>query len=373
MISYSRRTTVLALLSGLLVGICGVLLSVLGNPENSGICVSCFIENSAGALGLHANERLQYLRPELLGFLLGAFIMATTSGEFRSRGGGAPLVRLFTGMFLIVGCATFIGCPIKLLLRLTAGDLTAVPGLLGLIGGVRLGIYGFANGVELPGSRLQGVRGAGLLLPASFVFLLVLFVTKPQFLAFGSSGSSAQHAPWLVALGIGLLLGAVAQRSRFCITGGLRDLFLMGLRSPLSLGLIVCAGGALLASLATGRFQLGLTGQPGAHNEYLWSFLGMGLVGWLSALAGGCPFRQLVKAGEGDTDSGLAVIGMFLGGAVVQAWDLTATTAGVPVSGRIAVLVGLFFVAAVSLACRQRAQAATEVPDSTSGAINSDD
>jgi YedE family putative selenium metabolism protein len=371
MISPVRRTTIPALLSGLLVGICGVLLSVLGNPENSGICVSCFVENSAGALGLHANERLQYLRPELLGFLLGAFLMATASREFRSRGSGAPMVRFFSGMFLIVGCAIFIGCPIKLLLRLTAGDLTAVPGLLGLLGGVRFGIYGFANGVELPGSRLQGIRGAGLLLPASFMFLLVLFVTRPHFLVFGSSGSSAQHAPWQVALGIGLLIGAMAQRSRFCITGGLRDLFLMGWRSPLSWGLIVCAGGAFLTSLATARFQPGLTGQPGAHGDYLWSFLGMGLVGWLSALAGGCPFRQLVKAGEGDTDAGLTVIGMFVGGAVVQAWDLTATTAGVPFNGKVAVLAGLFFVAALSLACRQRSHAA--VPFSRAAVSKDDD
>ena len=29
------------------------------------------------------------------------------------------------------------------------------------------------------------------------------------------------------------------------------------------------------------------------------------LVGWLSVLIGGCPFRQLIKAGEGDADAGL--------------------------------------------------------------------
>lgn len=49
------------ILAGLALGTLGVLLSVWGNPANSGICVSCFIENSAGALGLHNNTRMQYL------------------------------------------------------------------------------------------------------------------------------------------------------------------------------------------------------------------------------------------------------------------------------------------------------------------------
>src|SRR5512139_3146394 len=100
--------------AGLLLGALGVFLSLWGNPENSGICVSCFMENSAGALGLHANPRLQYLRPELIGFVLGAAACALLGREFRSRGGSAPLARLASGVFLIVGCAVFIGCPIKL-------------------------------------------------------------------------------------------------------------------------------------------------------------------------------------------------------------------------------------------------------------------
>jgi hypothetical protein len=48
---------------GAILGGLGVMLAAWGNPENSGICVSCFIENSAGALGLHDNPNMQYLRP----------------------------------------------------------------------------------------------------------------------------------------------------------------------------------------------------------------------------------------------------------------------------------------------------------------------
>ncbi|WP_318258322.1 hypothetical protein [Geobacter anodireducens] len=76
--------------AGLFLGGLGALLAVWGNPENSGICVSCFMENSAGALGMHDNPRMQYLRPELIGFVLGAAASALLFREFRSRGGGAP-------------------------------------------------------------------------------------------------------------------------------------------------------------------------------------------------------------------------------------------------------------------------------------------
>ena len=340
---------------GLLLGTLGVLLSVWGNPENSGICVSCFIENSAGALGLHNNPRLQYLRPELVGFVLGAFLSALARREFHSRGGSAPLVRLSSGIFLIVGCAVFIGCPIKLFLRFTAGDLTALAGVIGLVVGVWGGLRGFRHGVELGRPSVAAAPpGSGLLLPGLFLLLLAFIFVPPAFLLISERGSSAQHAPLFVSLTAGLVLGVVAQRSRFCITGTLRDTLLMGRRAPLIWGGIAFLGSALVANLATGRFHPGFAGQPGSHQEYLWSFLGMALVGWLSVLIGGCPFRQLIKSGEGDTDAGLVVVGMFLGGALVQGWDLASTSAGVTSGGKTAVLTGLLFVFAGSLLLRLR-------------------
>ncbi|WP_282000408.1 YedE family putative selenium transporter [Geotalea uraniireducens] len=339
--------------TGLLLGGCGVLLAVLGNPQNSGICVSCFIENSAGALGFHDNQRMQYLRPELIGFVLGSAASAGLFGEFRSRGGSAPLPRLFAGIFLIVGCSVFIGCPIKLFLRLTAGDLTAVAGVAGLVAGVWAGVRSLASGVELGPKPITG-RGGGYLMPAFFLLLLAFLFVRPGFIIFSSQGSAAQHAPLLIALGAGIVLGACAQRSRFCITGSIRDTFLMGLRTPAVWGLAAFVLTAGAASGAAGRFNLGLYGQPGAHLDFLWSFLGMGLVGWLSVLIGGCPFRQLIKAGEGDADAGLVVVGMFIGGALAQSWGLAATAAGVPLAGKVAVLAGFLFLLAGSLLARER-------------------
>jgi YedE family putative selenium metabolism protein len=343
----------LVVASGVLLGALGVLLSVWGNPENSGICVSCFIENSAGALGFHDNQRMQYLRPELIGFVLGSVASALVFRDFKSRGGSAPLSRLFLGIFMIFGCAVFIGCPIKLMLRLTAGDLTALSGAVGLVVGVWVGLKGLAHGVEFAPQSRDKANG-GLLIPLLFVLLLVFFVIRPGFLLFSSQGGGAQFAPWPMALTVGAGLGALAQRSRFCITGSIRNFLLMGLRVPALWGLLAFVAAALVANLVSGRFTLGLYGQPGAHLEHLWSFLGMGLVGWISVLIGGCPFRQLIKAGEGDADAGLVVIGMFIGGALVQSWGIAASAAGVSLYGKISILAGFAMIAATSLLFRER-------------------
>lgn len=341
------------IIAGLALGTLGVLLSVWGNPANSGICVSCFIENSAGALGLHNNARLQYLRPELIGFLLGSLVSATAGREFRSRGGSAPLLRLVSGIFLIIGCTIFIGCPIKLLLRLSAGDLTAVAGVAGLVAGVWLGVKAAVKGVELGGQQVERT-GNGLVMPFLFLLLLAFLVVRPEFINFSVKGSATEAAPWLTALAAGLLLGALAQRSQFCITGSIRDIFLVGGRSYLYWGLGAFVLSAFALNMATGRLHLGLYGQPGAHLDHLWSFLGMALVGWISVLIGGCPFRQMVKAGEGNSDAGLVVVGMFIGGAVSQSWGIAATAAGVSLYGKAAVLIGLAFVLGVSLLFRRR-------------------
>lgn len=325
---------------GALLGGFGVMLAFWGNPQNSGICISCFIENSAGALGLHDNQNMQYLRPELVGFVLGSTLSALFFKEFSSRGGSAPLPRLFLGIFMIFGCAVFIGCPIKLFLRFTAGDLTALAGVAGLVLGVWLGLKGLSRGVELP-KPLKQVWASGLLIPLFFILLLLFLFYSPDFLLYSAKGSATQHAPWAVALSAGLLLGALAQRSRFCITGSVRDSLLMGLRVPAIWGLSAFLVTAFALSISTGAFHPGLYGQPGAHLEFLWSFLGMGLVGWISVLIGGCPFRQLVKAGEGDADAGIVVIGMFIGGALAQSWGVAATSAGVSIYGKISVLAGL--------------------------------
>ncbi len=61
------------------------------------------------------------------------------------------------------------------------------------------------------------------------VALLLLLLMAPAFIFFSEKGPGSMRAPWLLALVAGgVIVGAVAQRSRLCLAGGIRDLFLIG-------------------------------------------------------------------------------------------------------------------------------------------------
>ena len=357
----SRRMIVLFIIMGALLGVGAVLLSYYGNPANTGLCIACFMENIAGALGFHDNIRMQYLRPEIIGIVLGAFAFSLHRREFRSTGGSSPLLRFLVGIFLIIGCAVFIGCPIKLFLRISAGDLSAIAGLLGLVGGIYVGLEFVENGFRL-GEADTAPRSNGLIIPGLMAFLLVLALLQPSFIGLSEKGSAAQRAPFLLSLGIGLLIGALAQRTQFCITGGIARIFLWGPREvmncPRSTGLLISLVSffafALAANLLTGQFNPGLLDQPSSNPGYGWAFLGMFMVGFGSILIRGCPLRQLVAAAQGDNDAGAAVMGMLVGAALVQNWGMSGNADGTPLTGQIAVLTGLCLLGLIGIMNRKR-------------------
>ncbi len=134
---------------GVLIGILAPLLQKLGNPGNMGICVACFLRDIAGSLGLHRAAVVQYLRPEILCFVLGSSLAAFLFGEFKPRGGSAPLIRFFLGFFAMIGALVFLGCPWRTILRLAGGDANAIFGFLGLICGISIGIFFMKQGFSL--------------------------------------------------------------------------------------------------------------------------------------------------------------------------------------------------------------------------------
>ena len=332
--------TLLIIGSGLSLGALGAALAVWGNPANSGICVSCFMENLSGSLGLHQNLRMAYLRPELVGFVGGAMLTAILGREMRPRSGAFPVLAFVLGFFLIVGSSVFMGCPIKMMLRLGAGDMTAVAGLLGLAGGVWVGIRYYRAGLDLGAPRQGAGVYQGALVPLLFLLLMVL--SAGGLLWSGTTGPAAQRAPFAIALGAGIVIGALAQRSRFCVTGSFSNLFLARDMSLLR-GLVVLFAAALVVNVTTGLFRFGLLDQPGSNPDHIWNFLSMGLVGFASVLAGGCPFRQLILSGEGSADASMAVLGMIVGGGLVHQWGIVSTSAGPTPYGKAAVLFGLAF------------------------------
>jgi YedE family putative selenium metabolism protein len=353
----------LFILTGAVIGISGVMLSFFGNPPNTGFCVSCFMENIAGSLGLHGNARMQYLRPEIIGFVIGSFLMAAYKKEFRATGGSSPLLRFFVGILLIVGCAVFIGCPIKMIFRIAAGDLTALIGVGGLAAGVFIGLKFLERGFSL-GRPNELPQANAVLMPLLMALLLGALFWKPVFISLSSKGSGAQYAPAYLSLLAGLGIGALGQRTGFCITGGITRFFLWGPREftscPKTTGLAMGMGSffafALVTSLLTGQFSPGWHGQPSSNDSHIWNFLGMLMVGFGSVLIKGCPFRQLISAGQGDTDAGASVLGMLTGAALVQNWGLGGNAEGTPYEGKVAVLFGLCILLVIGLLYRKRGE-----------------
>jgi hypothetical protein len=109
-----------------------------------GICVACFKRDIAGALGLHQAAPVQYIRPEIIAFVLGATIAALLFWEFKARAGSTPIVRFILGAFAMIGALAFLGCPWRALLRLVGGDLNAILGLAGLAVWITIG-FGFSK------------------------------------------------------------------------------------------------------------------------------------------------------------------------------------------------------------------------------------
>lgn len=351
-------------LSGVVIGLLVMLLAMSGNPANMAICVACFIRDAAGALKLHTAAPVQYFRPEIVGFVCGSFLISMATKEYRSTAGSAPMVRFLLGAVMMIGALVFLGCPLRMVLRMSAGDLNAYVALIGFAGGVATGSCFLKKGFSL-GRAYETKSLSGAVLPV----LLVIGVATGAYVA-STEGPGSKHAPLLLALVVALVIGALAQKSRMCFAGSIRDVILMKNFDLLS---IIAALFAVMTvyNIATGNFHLSFSGQPIAHSQHLWNILGMYVVGFAAVLAGGCPLRQLILAGQGSSDSAVTFLGMLLGAAFAHNFNLvgsaakaaTATDAAVPggpaMPGKIAVIVcivPLFVIAATNLRRKKAAK-----------------
>lgn len=319
-LSGSKKTLALA---GALCGVIAAVLAFFGNPANMAICIACFIRDTAGAMKFHQAEVVQYARPETIGIVIGAFLIAVATREYRSTAGSSPAIRFVLGIIIMIGSLVFLGCPLRMVIRMSAGDLNAYVALVGFILGIGTGIIALKKGFSL-GRSHETNKMSGAVLPVIALVILILSVGTTLF-AVSQSGPGSMHAPLAVSLIAGLLFGALAQKSRMCFAGSIRDIILMKNFDLFSViaGLFVVM---LVFNVATGRFVLAFN-TPGivAHSEHLWNLLGMYAVGFAATLAGGCPLRQLVLAGQGSSDAAMTVVGMFVGAAICHNFALASS------------------------------------------------
>jgi len=332
--------------SGAVIGLLAVVLVFLGNPGNMGACIACFLRDAAGALGLHRAAAVQYIRPEVIGIVLGAFLMAVGKKEFSTKGGSSPLIRFVLGFLVMIGALMFLGCPLRMILRLGGGDMNALFGLVGFAAGIAVGIIFLNKGFSLR-KNYSLSQLEGYIFPTINVGLLLLLIVAPAFIFFSTQGPGSLHAPLLWSLLAGLVIGALAQRTRLCMVGGIRDLILFK-DSYLILGFLSIFVFATIGNLMFGFYKFGFAGQPIAHADAVWNFLGMALAGWGSVLLGGCPLRQLILSAEGNIDSVTTVFGMLAGAAFAHNFSLASSAAGPTANGKIATLLAFVVMLVVS-------------------------
>lgn len=343
-------------ISGALLGVLAPILVYFGNPKNMGVCAACFTRDIAGALNLHQMQATQYIRPEIIGIVIGAFIASLIFSEFKGRGGSSPVIRFMLGIFAMIGALVFLGCPWRLFLRLSAGDLSAIAGLFGLVGGIIVGSFFIKRGFSLGSKKeLNKFSGFGFLF---FIIALLLFFAWKVFgdnspISFSTKGPGAAHAPFLLSIVAGISIGFIFQRSRFCTIGAFKNIYLIK-DSAMLQGVIALLVAAFITNLAFGFFSLGFTNQPIAHNNILWNFLSMLLCGLAFSLGGGCPGRQLVLAGEGDNDAGIFILGLLLGGAIAHNFNLASSANGITANAPTAVLLGIAFCLIVAFFAKEK-------------------
>jgi YedE family putative selenium metabolism protein len=300
-----------------------------------------------------------------MGVVLGAMTAALITGTWRSRGGSAPFVRFILGVFAMLGVLIFLGCPWRAILRLGGGDMNGLIGIAGLAAGSAVaGIFskrGYSLG-EPPGAP----RVAGLLMPAVMVMLLALVTLHVSFapgsaLYFSKKGPGAMHAPLIFSLVAGVIVGILAQQSRFCVVGAFRQAA-VDRKYRLLAAVVAMLAAYFAGKLITGSFKAGFTDMPMSHTAYIWSFLAMVLCGLAFSLGGGCPGRQLVLCGEGDGDAAIFCAGMLCGAGICHNWNLVAapdktagdvlTVGGPTTEAMVAVGAGIVFCVVVGITAK---------------------
>jgi YedE family putative selenium metabolism protein len=245
--------------------------------------------------------------------------------------------------------------------------MNAVVGLVGLTVGIAIGDQFLKYGYNL-GRSYKTYYSAGLIMPVIMASLLMLLIFSPKFSAngaifFSEKGPGSLHAPILISISVGLIIGFIAQRTRFCTMGSIRDVILVG-DLHLMRGVIALAISAFSTNLILGQVNFGIAGQPIAHSNHLWNLAGMVLAGLAFVLAGGCPGRQLVLSGEGDSDAGVFVLGMITGAAFAHNFGLAAKpdkiiddvlqVGGISSAGMVAVVIGIVVCLIIGFTMREK-------------------
>ncbi len=314
---------------GLILGSLNVFLFMIKSPWGGSGGYNNWGENFYHAIGFLGLENVTSTTSSLYGMLniviiLGAFAGALLSKEFALR--IPPVGELIKGFIggglMAIGATMGIGCTI-------GGFFSGIPSLsggaifltIGLFLGTLVGLkYLFWEMEKFPGFSMGKSRTwlaasektGGWQKWLGWIVIIVVFIIANTYFGNGNSVMS-----WFII--IGLMMGLISQRSRFCIVASFRDPFMTG-KSSSTVGVIVGLLIGLIGFTAIKIFGIGAGDATIRAREMTWVFphfwlrapIGGFIFGVGMTIAGGCAVGALWRFGEGQVKLWAAVLGFLL-------------------------------------------------------------
>lgn len=314
---------------GIILAFFNVCLFLIRSPWGGSGTYMSWGQNFYKALGIMPNETLApvIMNPYgLLGLLtvFGAFASALFSKEFALRIPplGESLKGLLGGILMAVGATLGMGCTIGGFLSgwssLSGGAIILTLGLLfGTIVALKYLLWemeklpnlSMGKSVTLLAAKGKSGIWQPILGTIVFVGLLILF---PNY--FRENNVLTMFAV------VGLLIGFVLQRSRFCIVRAFREPFMTG-ESEAPVGIMVALVVGIIGFTVIKYMGVGTATAGAARNlalvgvyPHFWlrALIGGFIFGIGMTIAGGCAVGALWRAGEGQVKLWVAAFGFLL-------------------------------------------------------------
>lgn len=263
--------------------------------------------------------------------IIGALGSALFGKEFAIRiaPGGELAKGLFGGILMGFGCIIGMGCTIGNFFSgwsaLSAGALIFVLGLIiGVFFAVRYLLWEMEKHPKMSSGKsstfLQAKTKSTSLQPLAGLIIVIIGLV----IAFSFSD--------IILFGfalIGLFIGIILQRSRWCIVRALREPFMTGDAEPAV---------AIIAGLLIGIFGftvikiMGIGSETAmvASNFWIPAIIGGIIFGFGMTIAGGCTIGASWRAGEGHVKLWLALIGIIIVAPLTAEYIKPAFLNGIP-------------------------------------------
>ena len=267
------------------------------------------LENSAPIAGI-----LEY-KYAILSILVifGALASALLGKEFAIRvaPGGELFKGLFGGILMGIGCIIGFGCTIgNFFSGWAALSLGAIIFVIGLVIGVFFAVKYLLWEMEKHPKMSSGKSSTFLQAKTKGTSLQPLAGLIVIIIGLALSYTFNDVTLFAFAL-IGLLIGIVLQRSRWCIVRALREPFMTGDAEPavaIIAGLII----GLLGFTVIKIMGIGLEDAMVVSNFWMPGIIGGIIFGFGMTIAGGCTVGSSWRAGEGHVKLWLALIGIII-------------------------------------------------------------